>query len=313
MSFEAHSSQDWPELARAALKGGDPNGLNWSDSSGLERRPIYFERPQGAHPVSEDGRWSIRPRVSLKQAAQAAGQGVQQLALTEPGWDQPHYREGIEAGSQPEDKVLGVDYDPFLWCDLDTALAWTEKGARVALNGALMREAGATPLQEVTWLAAALKEFGRHFEFSQVEIRTAVGSEFFTELSKLRALRGLLSEVTEGFGCPPIHAVNLLLEYTSADPYPNLLRACTSGMAAVLGGADSLTLRPYNPQDPNSLRLSIHQQHLMTHESYLDQVADPAAGSYAVEHFTQSLISEARAQLEIIEGGRRISGVVSAG
>lgn len=299
MSFPGHSSDDWPALARSALKGGDPAGLRWQDASGLSREPAYFDRPAQGEAVVKTCGWSIRPVLSLKEVAEATAHGADQLSLTEAGYDRPHYRENVGPGCPAENNVLGVDFDPLLWSDLDTARAWMAGGSRVSLNGALMREAGANPLQEITWLAAAFNEFMAEFSADQVEIRTGCGSDFFTEMAKMRALRKLLTGVDGA--CPPLHAINLLLEYTGRDPYPNLLRATTAGMAAVMGGCDSLTLRPYHPQDPSSLRLSLHQQHLMVHESYLDQVSDPGAGSYAVEHFTESLVQEALRGGEAIE------------
>jgi methylmalonyl-CoA mutase len=84
---------------------------------------------------------------------------------------------------------------------------------------------------------------------------------------------------------------------TVYDPHVNMLRTTTEALSAVVGGVDSLTVRPYDfifrSADDFSERIARNQQLLIKEESYLDQVADPAAGSYYVEKLTDSIASEA--------------------
>jgi len=66
-------------------------------------------------------------------------------------------------------------------------------------------------------------------------------------------------------------------------------------MSAILGGADSLTVEPFDTvfkkPDEFSERIARNQQLILKEEAYFDKVADPAAGSYYIENLT-SLISE---------------------
>ena len=250
-----HSPEHWHQLAQAALKGKDPASLHWSDSSGVKRPPIYFDRPTDSPSLEGSGAWQTRAIVSLGQVEDALAYGAEELSLTETGYDKPHY---LEAHDAPvEGSVLGVALDPFLWQDLERAQSWVAHGAKVTLDGYLMREAGASPLQELAWLAAEAVEASRTLTLEALEIRTGCSTDFFTEMAKVRALRQLLARVAQETGQPQprICARNLLLQATSEDPYPNLLRAVSAGMSAVLGGCDSLTLQPYNLNDPNSVRL----------------------------------------------------------
>jgi methylmalonyl-CoA mutase len=66
-------------------------------------------------------------------------------------------------------------------------------------------------------------------------------------------------------------------------------------MSAILGGADSLTVEPFDivfrHPDEFSERIARNQQLILKEEAYFDKVADPAAGSYYIENLT-SLIAE---------------------
>ncbi len=66
-------------------------------------------------------------------------------------------------------------------------------------------------------------------------------------------------------------------------------------MAAVLGGADYITVLPYDgvtgKATPLSQRMARNVQIILREEAYLDKVADPASGSYYLEKLTD-LIGE---------------------
>jgi methylmalonyl-CoA mutase len=75
----------------------------------------------------------------------------------------------------------------------------------------------------------------------------------------------------------------------------NMLRTQTEAMSAILGGADSLTVQPFDTTfrqpDEFSERIARNQQLILKEESYFGKVADPSAGSYYIENLTQ-LIAE---------------------
>ena len=73
------------------------------------------------------------------------------------------------------------------------------------------------------------------------------------------------------------------------DPYTNLLRVTTEALSAVIGGCDTLIVEPFE----FSPRLATNVQLLLQHEAHLDEVADPAAGSYYVEWLTDALARQA--------------------
>ena len=85
------------------------------------------------------------------------------------------------------------------------------------------------------------------------------------------------------------------------DLHTNMIAATTMAMSAVLGGADRLTVLPFDTgreeQSPYpqafSRRIARNVQQLLKLESGLAEVADPAAGSYYIEQLTRQLAEKA--------------------
>lgn len=131
---------------------------------------------------------------------------------------------------------------------------------------------------------------------SGLEIEFAVGPHYFVELAKIRAIRFLVAKIQEAFGVSDpvpvfLHAISrhAVPEATATD-FTDLLRASTETLSAIAGGCDALTVR--DSQDAFSTRLARNLSNLFQHEALLGRVADPAAGSYALEKLTWLLIEQ---------------------
>jgi methylmalonyl-CoA mutase len=119
------------------------------------------------------------------------------------------------------------------------------------------------------------------------------------EIAKIRCARNLWSTLAEAYGMPnsqislKIHSTTSQWNLTIYDPHVNMLRGTTEAMSAVLGGADSLSVLPfdyaYGHTTEFSDRIARNVQIILREEAYLDRVADPAGGSYYVEFLTDSL------------------------
>jgi methylmalonyl-CoA mutase len=150
-----------------------------------------------------------------------------------------------------------------------------------------------------------------------VEFRIAVGGKYFFEIAKLRALRMLWARVVESFDVPRevgkarIAARTSRWNKTLYDPHVNVLRATTEAMAAVLGGADSVTVAPfddcYEKPDEASRRLARNTQIILKREAMLSRVADPGGGAYALEAITEYVARESWKRMQEVEakGGYR--------
>jgi methylmalonyl-CoA mutase len=180
-------------------------------------------------------------------------------------------------------------------------------------SGTLFCNAGAGPVAELAYLLSLGNEYmavmtsrGIKPEIAARAIRFTfgTGSDFFPEIAKLRAARLLWAVIvnkygpkTEGASLMHIHSVTGRWNKTLYDPYVNMLRTQTEAMSAVLGGAESVTVEPFdiifrNP-DEFSERIARNQQLLLMEESHLDKVADPGAGSYYLEELTSLITREA--------------------
>jgi len=187
-------------------------------------------------------------------------------------------------------------------------------------------DAGASAVQELACglgalsdILAALLDRGRDLSalLSRLHVTTAASTSYFVEIAKLRALRLLIPQVIDGFADAAGTSVDyaptdVLLQVETSprsetlyDPHVNLLRATTEAMAAVLGGCDVLTVRPFDSRDRTSerfgLRIARNVQLILRHEAHFDVVADPAAGSYYVETATHTLAERAWKRFQSLE------------
>jgi methylmalonyl-CoA mutase len=102
-----------------------------------------------------------------------------------------------------------------------------------------------------------------------------------------------------------IHARTSRWNETIYDPHVNILRGATEAMSAVLGGADSVSVAPfdecYKTPDAASRRLARNTQILLKQEALLSRVADPGAGSYCLEAFTDFIAREGWKAMQAVE------------
>ncbi len=132
----------------------------------------------------------------------------------------------------------------------------------------------------------------------------AVSSNYFIEIAKLRAARILFAKLVEAYKPVDVNSIKIFIHcYTSTynktlyDPYNNVLRATTETMSAAIGGAESVTVLPYDmiyrKPDEYSYRISRNTQLILKNESYLDKIVDSSAGSYYIENLTESIAQAA--------------------
>ena len=195
------------------------------------------------------------------------------------------------------------------------------------------QESGATAVEEVGFALSCGVDFLAHMQELGISAdRTAafaafsfaMGPEYFMQIAKLRAFRMVWAQAVESFGGARERAKALIYARTSRwnrtiyDPHVNILRATTEAMSAVLGGADSICVAPfdecYNVGDEVTQRLARNTQLILKQESHLARVADPGGGSYYLEELTHSIAKKAWKQLQDIEaagGFRRAADTIA--
>ncbi len=203
----------------------------------------------------------------------------------------------------------------------------TSPGIRVIdVDGALIQNAGGNLVEELAFTLSMANEYmatltsqGIDAEevASSMQFSMASGSNYFMEIAKIRACRVLWRKICEAYGVPAekstiyIHTTSSQWNMTLYDPHVNTLRGTTEAMSSILGGADLITVLPYNYSYGNhtafSDRVARNVQIILRDEAHLDRVADPSAGSYYIESLTDALAERAWELFQITEkeGGFR--------
>jgi methylmalonyl-CoA mutase len=191
-----------------------------------------------------------------------------------------------------------------------SAVEYQERGAASAEEVGFALDAGADFLAEMQERGVAVDRAAESIGFS-----FAVGPQFFVQIAKLRAFRMQWARVLESFGgSSELRAVRMDARTSKCSgaehaAHVNILRGTTEAMAAVLGGADSVLVAPFNEGSggPDELgrRLARNTQIILKREMLLGRVADPAGGSYAVEAITDAIAAKARTLLKNRERGSK--------
>ncbi|WP_367138822.1 methylmalonyl-CoA mutase family protein [Saccharothrix sp. HUAS TT1] len=187
----------------------------------------------------------------------------------------------------------------------------------VVVDGLPFHEAGGSDAQELGASLAAGVAYLRHLTDAGLDVeraarllefRFAATADQFLTIAKFRAARRLWARVTEVVGAPTPqaqHAVTSPAMMTRRDPWVNMLRTTVASFGAGLGGADAVTVLPFDAaiglSDDFSRRIARNTQSLLLEESKLAGVIDPAGGSWYVERLTDDLARAAWAWFREIE------------
>ncbi|MFD1144402.1 methylmalonyl-CoA mutase family protein [Larkinella insperata] len=191
----------------------------------------------------------------------------------------------------------------------------------ITLSSHVFHNAGANATQELAFLLNmavelydSLTDAGLSPEqfLTKTTLSVSVGTSYFTEIAKLRALRLLWQRLVGHYNAPLlnqqslfVHAQTSTFHDATATPYTNLLRGTTEAMAAVIGGCNALTVHPYDTvfDEPGAFsgRIARNVSILLKEEAHLDKTLDPAAGSYYLETLTHQLAESAWALFLAVE------------
>lgn len=190
----------------------------------------------------------------------------------------------------------------------------------ITISAGIYQNAGANMVQQLGYTLAHVNEyFNRIKSINQpITIEIAVGTNYFFEIAKLRALRLLFNtlakEYNHNFDCHII-ATPTKRNKTLYDYNVNMLRTTTECMSAILGGADAVANLPYDAlyHKDNEFgdRIARNQLLILKHESYFDKVNNAADGAYYIESLTEQLAEKALLLFkEIEEKGGFISQLI---
>jgi methylmalonyl-CoA mutase len=206
----------------------------------------------------------------------------------------------------------GAEVDLSVLTDLAVRCAADLPGMRAGVvDATAYHDAGGSDAEElgcalatgVAYLRAA-EAAGLDIEaaFGQLEFRYAATADQFLSIAKLRAARRLWARIAQASGVPQAgaqlqHAVTSSAMMTARDPWVNMLRTTMACFSAAVGGADAITVQPFDTRlglpDGFSRRIARNTQSLLLMEAHLGEVVDPAGGSWYVEQLTEDLAQAA--------------------
>ncbi|WP_239336378.1 methylmalonyl-CoA mutase [Frankia sp. CiP3] len=217
----------------------------------------------------------------------------------------------------PPAPSLRLVSDTFAYCRNEIP-----KWNTISISGYHMAEAGATPAQEIAFTLAdgiayvraaieaglAVDEFAPRLSFFFVSRTTLL-----EEVAKFRAARRIWADVMKNtFGATSpksmmlrFHTQTAGVQLTAQQPEVNLVRVAVQGLAAVLGGTQSLHTNSYDEAialpTVKAATLALRTQQVLAYETDITATVDPFAGSYAVEALTDEVENAARELMEQVE------------
>src|SRR5580698_7054433 len=207
----------------------------------------------------------------------------------------------------PPKQAMRIITDLFAWTN-ENVPEWNT----ISISGYHLREAGSTAVQEVAFT------LGNGIAYVQAAIDAGLDVDKFAprlsfffnahnnlleEVAKFRAARRMWARIMrEHFKAKNprswmlrFHTQTAGSTLTAQQPENNIVRTAIQGLAAVLGGTQSLHTNSYDEA------LALRTQQVIAYESGAPQTVDPLAGSYYIESLTNEIERRAAEYLGKIE------------
>ncbi len=157
----------------------------------------------------------------------------------------------------------------------------------------------------------------------EFEFTYGVTADQFVSIAKLRAARGLWHRVVGVCGGDPGRARQRQRAVTAPprgeDPWSDVLRATTACFAAGVGGADAVTVLPFDHAASGDYsagfarRMARNTHHLLLDEAHVAEVGNPAAGAPFVESLTDAFARRGWAVLQAVEAAGGMGAALESG
>ncbi len=198
----------------------------------------------------------------------------------------------------------------------------------IAIDASTYADLGASDSQEVgtalaiglMWIRALSEtESDLMAALKKIEFTFSAGPDQFMTIAKLRAARTCWARITQACGLNAdqipmrVHMITASTMMSQRDPWVNMLRTTTACFGAALGGADAITVQPFDAaiRDPEELgfRIARNTQLILQEETKAGLVTDPAGGSWYIEDLTKNLSIASWREFQLIE---KNGGLISA-
>lgn len=329
-TFKEATLTEWEQIALKSLKGKSLDSLTTKTIEDIILKPLYSLTDVESIPETQTNIVRQAKKSSEWLIAQLAEGLTSEEVLTEikeslaKGNEVIHYKTEKEHrwndGQIEEWKELLAEYPSILdvtndpsFIDHFSVVNGLVKGAMDTnvqnartyfLDGSHIHQAGGDAVSELASVLVQADALARKTSIgelvSKAFVQFSVDTNFFMEIAKIRAFRILWQAFGEAYGNTdiaiiPVHVETSLRSYSTLDANVNILRAGNSALAAVLGGADSLTTYPHDyltGASPTSNRIARNMQLVLKEETHIHRVIDAAGGSYYVETLTKELVEK---------------------
>jgi methylmalonyl-CoA mutase len=289
---------------------------------------------EGVWLAAEEAGWDP---VGLRAVLAATTESALAVALDPGRQPGPHIAAALAAihasGSAGLGWLLGIEplRVPATVCaELVRAAAERAPRARALLVDATpFHDAGAHAVTDLAVLLAGTAECLRGLEragCSPDEVlrsfawRLPMERDFFGGIAKVRAARLLGTRLAESCGSAAaacVHATSSARSLTAREPHNNLLRLTVQAAAAMLGGADALSLHPFDAVlgSPGALgrRMARNTQLVLRHETGIAAETDPAGGSPHLDARARALARAAWDEFRALERGGGLARALADG
>ena len=190
----------------------------------------------------------------------------------------------------------------------------------IIVNSGLYQNSGANIFEEIAFTLSHANEYLNYLNgkcANKIAFNTSIGSNYFFEIAKLKALRLLWATITKEYNneinFPHIIAKPSNRNKTIYDYNNNILRTTTECMSAILGGANTISNVTYdsifNNKNKYSDKIALNQLLIIKHETHIDKVKNAADGSYYINSLTNTIAEES---LKIFKDIEKNGGFISA-
>ncbi len=344
--FNPVSEKEWKQKIQVDLKGKDYNEVMITHTDeGIDIKPFYHQDSKTDIVIPSPGHWYITESVNIEK--------TDQLEKFKDKGSEAFYME-VEHSDNIPTEILNIDspciislktvepeqlkvnpeniyiFDPVShliqtgnWIndqknDLKKLQDFVNKTNSLSIDGRIFHNAGANISQQLAYITAQLQYYFNELELAskplQINILTAIGTNYFFEIAKLKALRLLVNTICKNSDIeynlkltsePGLHHMSIY------DYNVNMLRSTTECMSAILGGSDYIKNTSYDTIFKNrnefSQRIARNQLLILKHESYFDKVENVSAGSYYINYLIKAL---AEKSLDIFKDIERSGGFI---
>lgn len=329
-AFAASSRKDWQAAAASELQGGDPWKKLSREVQGFTIKPYFSPEDVPADSLRlphQEGSligprtWFNCPRVTVSDAAAANAKALEHL---QNGADGIFF----ELSASVDFKILFRKIEwPF--CSLNflapRATNDVAKDLAAYMESVSINTPGAWYGPDAVTMAgkdnfrpygnlleqtdSPAKEIARLFQqiiqragqeintrSGDVAICVELGTDFFVEIAKLRAIRQTWQRLLADRKAPRapllLHGWSRAWEAEAYTPNGNMIRGTTAAMAAIMGGCDVVTIDAGNDDIDMERRIARNTAILLREESRFAKVADPLAGAWFVDSLTAQLVEQ---------------------